>query len=242
VPGFPGWSLLTADYSQIELRILAHFSKDPRLVEAFAEDRDIHTVVAAEIFNVPEEQVTPNQRRMAKTVNFGVIYGLSGFGLATRLGITQTEANLFIEAYFRRYSGVEQFIRRTLESAQKIGRVETILGRRRAVSGIKNVDRMRTQVERIAVNAVLQGSAADLIKRAMLDVDRRIAAEGLKARMLLQIHDELVFEAPDSEIPTLAALVRETMTEALTLDVPLKVDLAAGPNWLDVEDIDFPAP
>ena len=238
VAGFPGWKLLTADYSQIELRILAHYSKDPTLVDAFARDLDIHSVVASQIFNVSENQVNSDQRRMAKTVNFGVIYGLSGYGLATRLGITQTEANLFIDAYFAQYAGVEQFIRHTLESAQKAGKVETILGRRRAVSGIKNVDRMKTQAERIAVNAVIQGSAADLIKRAMLDVDRRISAEGLQAKMLLQIHDELVFEAPESEIPALAVLVRETMTQALTLDVPLKVDLAAGPNWLDVEDLD----
>jgi len=238
VAGFPGWKLLTADYSQIELRILAHYSKDPTLVDAFARDLDIHSVVASQIFNVPENDVNSDQRRMAKTVNFGVIYGLSPYGLATRLGITQTEAALFIDAYFARYPGVEQFIRHTLESAQRAGKVETILGRRRAVSGIKNVDRMRTQAERIAVNAAIQGSAADLIKRAMLDVDRRIAAEGLQSRMLLQIHDELVFEAPESEIVPLAVLVRETMTRALTLDVPLKVDLAVGPNWLDVEDLD----
>jgi DNA polymerase-1 len=238
VAGFSGWKLLTADYSQIELRILAHYSKDPTLVEAFAQDLDIHSVVAAQIFNVPESQITAEQRRMAKTVNFGVIYGLSGYGLATRLGISQAEANLFIETYFARYAGVEQFIRHTLQSAQAAGKVETILGRRRAVSGIKNIDRMRTQAERIAVNAVIQGSAADLIKRAMLDVDRRISDAGLEARMLLQIHDELVFEAPDSEIPALAVLVREAMTGALRLDVPLKVDLAVGPNWLDVEEID----
>lgn len=237
IPGFDGWSLLTADYSQIELRILAHYSRDPRLVQAFAEDRDIHAVVASEIFRVPLDEVTPEQRRMAKTVNFGVIYGLSGFGLAARLGIKRPEADAFIEAYFREYRGVADFITKALTEAKSTGRVQTILGRRRAVSGVKNTDRMKSQAERIAVNAVIQGSAADLIKRAMIDVDRRIRAEGLRARMLLQIHDELVFEAPDAEIPRLAGIVQEAMTGAIAFDVPLKVDIAAGRNWLDVEPV-----
>ncbi len=239
VAGFPGWSLLTADYSQIELRILAHFSKDPALVQAFEDDRDIHTVVASEIFRVPENEVTSDQRRMAKTVNFGVIYGLSPYGLATRLGIKQDEAAIFIDAYFREYEGVDRFITRTLESARDKGRVETILGRRRAISGIKNTTgRVRNLAERTAVNTVIQGSAADLIKRAMIDVDRRLREEKRQARMLLQIHDELVFEAPKEEILALATLVRQCMTGALALDVPLKVDLAVGPNWLDVEPIE----
>ncbi|MEW4569944.1 DNA polymerase I [Tautonia sp. JC769] len=231
----PGWSLLTADYSQIELRILAHFSKDPELVRAFAENRDIHRVVAAQIFGVPEGEVTKDQRRMAKTVNFGVIYGLSPFGLATRLGISQGDAALFIDAYFRQYEGVDRFITETLEQAVVAGRVETILGRRRAISGIKNTTgRNRNLAERTAVNTVIQGSAADLIKRAMLDVDRRLRDDRREARMLLQIHDELVFEAPTEELPGLARMVAEAMAAALPLDVPLQVDLAAGPNWLDV--------
>ncbi|MBX6313281.1 MAG: DNA polymerase I [Isosphaeraceae bacterium] len=241
VPGFPGWSLLTADYSQIELRILAHYSQDPALVRAFAEDRDIHTAVAARIFNVPESQVDAAQRRVAKTVNFGVIYGLSPFGLASRLGISQAEAAAFIETYFQDYPGVEAFIDRTRALAQQTGRVETILGRRRAISGIKNTTgRTLNLAERTAVNTVIQGSAADLIKRAMLLVDRGLREAGLKGRMLLQIHDELVFETPDAEIPRLAALVHRAMTTALTLSVPLKVDLATGPNWLDVAPL--PAP
>jgi DNA polymerase I len=242
VPGDPGWSLLTADYSQIELRVLAHFSKDPALVRAFAEDRDIHSAVAARIFGVPEDRVDSGQRRVAKTVNFGVIYGLSPFGLATRLGISQAEANAFIDAYFKEYAGVSAFIDRMREVALQSGRVETILGRRRAISGIKNTTgRNLNLAERLAVNTVIQGSAADLIKRAMLQVDRRIRDAGLRSRMLLQIHDELVFEAPDAEIPALAALVREAMTTALTLDVPLGVDVAAGPNWLDVAPLPGPA-
>jgi DNA polymerase-1 len=171
---------------------------------------------------------------MAKTVNFGVIYGLSAYGLSTRLGITQSEAAAFIEAYFAKYPGVTSFIRRTLEEAKARGRVETILGRRRTVTGVRNTERMTSQPERVAVNAVIQGSAADMIKKAMLAVDRELKRRDLKARMLLQIHDELVFEAPDEELPELAELVRTAMTTALPLDVPLKVDVAAGPNWLDV--------
>ena len=235
VPGFPGWVLLAADYSQIELRILAHYTKDPALVRAFAEDIDIHTTVAARIFKVAESAVDSNQRRVAKTVNFGVIYGIKPFGLATRLGITQQEAGAFIDAYFDEYVGVEAFMNRTLEGAVRDGYVETILGRRRLINGIKNTTgRNLNTAERTAVNAVIQGSAADLIKRAMLEVDRRIKAEGLKARLLLQIHDELVFEAPDAEVPRLADLVREAMVGALAFDVPIRVDVASGPNWLDV--------
>ena len=239
VAGFPGWSLLTADYSQIELRVLAHYTGDPALVHAFAEDHDIHAAVASRIFGVPEAAVDGNQRRVAKTVNFGVIYGIKPFGLATRLGITQAEAAKFIDAYFHEYAGVEEFMTKTLISAQRDGRVETILGRRRAISGIKNTSgRNLNLAERTAVNAVIQGSAADLIKRAMLLVDRAIREAGLRARMLLQIHDELVFEVPDDEIPRLAAIVRSAMTSALELAVPLRVDIAAGPNWLDVRDLD----
>ncbi len=235
VAGFPGWSLLAADYSQIELRILAHYTKDPALVRAFAQNIDIHTAVAARIFGVPEAGVDSNQRRVAKTVNFGVIYGIKPFGLATRLGITQTEAAAFIDAYFNEYASVEAFMNRTLEGAARDGYVETILGRRRMINGIKNTTgRNLNTAERTAVNAVIQGSAADLIKRAMLEVDRRIKAEGLAARLLLQIHDELVFEAPDAEIPALARLVRQAMVEAIAFDVPIQVDVAVGPNWLDV--------
>ncbi len=241
VAGFPGWSLVAADYSQIELRILAHYTKDPALVRAFAEDIDIHTAVAARIFKVAESEVTANQRRVAKTVNFGVIYGIKPFGLATRLGITQQEAGAFIDAFFDEFSGVEAFMNRTLEAAARDGRVETILGRRRAINGIKNTTGRNLNVaERTAVNAVIQGSAADLIKRAMIEVDRRIRAEGLRARMLLQIHDELVFEAPDEEVAPLARLVREAMVGAIAFDVPINVDVAAGPNWLDVAPLPVP--
>jgi DNA polymerase-1 len=243
VPGHPGWQLLTADYSQIELRILAHYSDDPALKRAFAEDRDIHRAVAARIFGIDEAAVDESQRRMAKTVNFGVIYGLSPFGLAARLGISQAEASTFIDAYFKEYAGVDRFITRSLEEAMAKGRVETILGRRRPIVGIKSTTgRVRNLAERTAVNTIIQGSAADLIKRAMIRIDQDLRDQVSPARMLLQIHDELVFEAPEEEIASLADLVRREMTGALDLSVPLKVDLAAGPNWLDVEPIlDGPA-
>jgi DNA polymerase-1 len=238
VAGYPGWQLLTADYSQIELRVLAHYSDDAALLRAFAEDRDVHRAVAARIFNVPETEVDESKRGVAKTVNFGVIYGLSAFGLANRLGITQAEAAAFIEAYFQEYAGVDRFITQTLETAAARGRVETILGRRRPISGIKaTTGRSRNLAERTAINTVIQGSAADLIKRAMILIDRRLRDGGFQARMLLQIHDELVFEAPAAEIAELAALVDREMTGALELKVSLKVDLASGPNWLDVDPL-----
>jgi DNA polymerase I len=238
VAGRPGFALLTADYSQIELRILAHFSADPELCRAFEQGEDIHCVVAARIFGVPESEVDESQRGVAKTVNFGVIYGLSAFGLANRLGITQTEAAAFIEAYFQQYAGVDQFITSVLEKAQAAGRVETILGRRRPINGIKSTTgRSRNLAERTAINTVIQGSAADLIKKAMILLDDRLVQGNFQARMLLQIHDELVFEAPEDEIPRLTALVRHTMTTALSLNVPLTVAVAAGANWLDVFSI-----
>jgi DNA polymerase-1 len=239
VAGSAGWKLLTADYSQIELRVLAHYSDDPALSLAFAQDRDVHRAVAARIFNVPESEVDDSKRGVAKTVNFGVIYGLSAFGLASRLGISQSEAAAFIEAYFQEYSGVDRFITATLEQAQAEGRVETILGRRRPISGIKSTTgRSRNLAERTAINTVIQGSAADLIKRAMIVIDGALRDRRFQARMLLQIHDELVFEAPAAELSELAALVDRAMTAALDLRVPIKVDLAAGDNWLDVETID----
>jgi DNA polymerase-1 len=241
IAGRPGWSLLTADYSQIELRILAHYSSDPAMCQAFAHDLDIHRAVASRIFHVDEGLVDESMRRLAKTVNFGVVYGLSAYGLSSRLGISQSEAAAFIEAYFQEYAGIDRFITQVLEKAQATGRVETILGRRRPISGIKSTTgRIRNLAERTAINSVIQGSAADLIKKAMIMLDQSLREEGFEARMLLQIHDELVFEAPDAELPRLAALVSNVMTHALELTVPLKVDIAGGPNWLDVEPISLP--
>jgi DNA polymerase-1 len=238
-----GWTLLTADYSQIELRLLAHFSGDETLRRAFAEDRDIHAAVAARVFGVVEANVTSDMRRMAKTVNFGVLYGMSAPGLAQRLGIPREEAVRFIDAYFAGYPKVLDYQARLLETCRRTGYVGTILGRRRRIEGVRanSTYQGRTQPEREAINMEIQGSAADLIKLAMLNIHRRLQKEGRRARMLLQIHDELVFETPPEELATVAELVRDEMTgpaaKALGLEVPLKVDLAAGPNWLDVEEV-----
>lgn len=234
-----GWLLLTADYSQIELRVLAALSGDQALRSAFEQGEDIHTFVASQIYGVGHEEVTSEMRRTAKTVNFGIIYGLSPFGLANRLGITQQEASGYIDAYFARYPGVEEFSRKTLELARKNGYVKTVLGRRRAISGIRPVfGRQRNLPERTAINTVIQGSAADLIKRAMIGIHRRLHEDGLHGRVLLQIHDELVFEAPPEELDELATLVTEEMTLALPLGVPITVDLASGSNWLDVQGME----
>jgi DNA polymerase-1 len=240
-----GWQLLTADYSQIELRLMAHFSRDEALRKAFREDRDVHAAVAAQIFGVVEKDVTAEMRRVAKTVNFGVIYGISAVGLATRLGIPREEGAKFIDSYFARYPRVLEYQQDLLKKCQKNGYVPTILGRRRHFDReafrLLSTYQSRPQAHREAINMEIQGSAADLIKLAMLNVYRRMKNERWQARMLLQIHDELVFEAPPAEIKPLAVLVREEMTapvvQALRLQVPLKVDVSVGPNWLDVEEV-----
>jgi DNA polymerase I len=238
-----GWRLLTADYSQIELRMLAHFTGDEALRQAFAEDRDIHAAVAAQIFNVPEGEVSREMRRIAKTVNFGVIYGMSPLGLAQRLGIPREEAAKFIDAYFARYPRVLEYQSRLLRDCIANGYVGTILGRRRPFEGIRKEStyQQRNQPEREAINMEIQGSAADLIKLAMLNIHRRLQREKRRSKMLLQIHDELVFETPPDEFDAVAELVREEMTtpleKELGLRAPLKVDLAGGPNWLDVEEV-----
>jgi DNA polymerase-1 len=240
LPGHDGWLLLTADYSQIELRVLAHFSGDATLRQAFADDRDIHAQVASEVYGVPLDQVTSTQRRNAKAVNFGVIYGQSPFGLSKALGIEQREAAGFIERYFARYPGVDRFVVQTLQQCRRDGYVSTISGRRRPVSGVRDPaklrdPRQRTLPERIAINTVIQGSAADIIKRAMINVHGRLKAERLAAKMLLQIHDELVFELPPEEQPRLTELVIAEMAAAASLAVPLKVDVKVGKNWAECE-------
>ncbi|MCL4205390.1 MAG: DNA polymerase I [Pirellulaceae bacterium] len=240
VPGQDDWKLLTADYSQIELRVLAHFCGDEALKKAFADDQDIHALVASEVHGVPLDQVTSEMRRKAKAVNFGVIYGQSAFGLAKSLDIDKKEAGEFIEAYFARYPGVDQFMLETLAECRRRGYVSTILGRRRAVQGVREISslsdsRQRNLPERIAVNTVIQGSAADLIKKAMIHVHRRIHRDRLKARMLLQIHDELIFEAPADQIEHLAEMVRQEMSSVGNLAVPLKVDVKVGDNWAQCE-------
>jgi DNA polymerase-1 len=237
-----GWLLLTADYSQIELRLLAHFCGDAELRRAFEQGRDVHASVAAQIFGVREAEVTLEMRRAAKTVNFGVIYGISAHGLAQRLGIPREEAGKFIDAYFARYPKVQEYQQRLLAECGRTGDVRTILGRRRAITGIRanSTYQQRNQPEREAINMEIQGSAADLIKLAMRNLSHRIREKQLRTRMLLQIHDELVFEAPPDELETVAALVQEEMTTTpareLRLEVPIVVDLAFGPNWLDVDE------
>jgi len=232
----PGHVLLTADYSQIELRLLAHFSRDPLLVEAYRRGDDIHTLTASQVFGVPPLMVTPDHRRQAKVVNFGIVYGLSAFGLSQQLGIDTAEAKQFIANYFDKYSGVRAFIDKTLDEARREMKVKTLFGRVRPIPDInsKNVNQ-RGFAERTAVNTPLQGTAADLIKIAMIRIDAALRERGLKSKMTLQVHDELVFEVPESEVDAMQPLVREHMERVHALAVPLQVDMGVGPNWRDLE-------
>ncbi len=234
IPKESGWRLVCADYSQIELRMLAHFSQDPVLLDAFARGDDIHAAVAADVYGVDHSAVTSEQRRVAKAVNFGVIYGQSSFGLAAALGIPQDEAAQFIDDYFARYVGVTQFLEEILDDSLKSGYARTILGRRRRIEGIRpDRNKNRNLAERTAINSVIQGSAADLIKKAMLRIHKQLQTSGHPAKMLLQIHDELVFESPTDRVGDLVALIRPAMEQALEVSVPLTVDIAWGDNWLD---------
>ncbi len=232
----PGHVLLTADYSQIELRLLAHFSRDPLLVEAYRRGDDIHTLTASQVFGVPPLMVTPDYRRQAKVVNFGIVYGLSAFGLSQQLGIEPSEAKQFIAAYFEKYSGVRAFIDKTLDEARRDMKVRTLFGRVRPIPDInsKNANQ-RGFAERTAVNTPLQGTAADLIKIAMIRIDAALREQGLKSRMTLQVHDELLFEVPENEVEIMQPLVREHMEKVHALAVPLQVDMGVGPNWRDLE-------
>lgn len=245
----PGWKLLAADYSQIELRVLAHFSEDETLCEAFASGQDIHTLVASQVNGVGLEEVTSEMRRGAKAVNFGIIYGQSPFGLAKSLGISKDEAARFISEYFARYPGVEDFMQGVLADCRRDGYVSTLLGRRRAISGIRPPAKPKkdklfddrpapmqlTLPERTAVNTVIQGTAADLIKLAMLAVYRRMKDESFEAKMILQIHDELVFDVPEEELEKLTTLVVEQMSSVWDLRVPLVVDTKSGNDWASCE-------
>ena len=242
-PGQDDWVLLAADYSQIELRVLAHFSQDPNLLDAFKNGEDIHSRVASEVYETPLEDVTSEMRRSAKAINFGIIYGQSPFGLAKALDIDREDAATFIDAYFAQYEGVEVLMEKILEEARSSGYVSTILGRRRSIQGIRSAEKRASNPhqqilpERTAINTVIQGSAADIIKRAMIDVLSQLRASGLQARMLLQIHDELLFEVPPHEVTNLAELVRQGMGSAMKLDVPLVVDVKSGPNWSACEPL-----
>ena len=232
-----GCLLLAADYSQIELRLLAHYSKDPLLVEAFRRGDDIHTLTASQVFGVPPLMVTADHRRQAKVVNFGIVYGLSAFGLSQNLGIEPSEAKKFIEAYFEKYRGVRTFIDRTLDDTRRDGRVRTLFGRVRPIPDINSKNfNLRGFAERTAVNTPLQGTAADLIKLAMIRIDAKIRERGLKSKMTLQVHDELVFEVPKDEIDGMRSLVREQMENVHpSLSVPLMVEIGVGKNWRDLE-------
>lgn len=240
--GPEGWLLLAADYSQIELRVLAHYCRDANLCRAFEMDRDIHTQVAAQVYKVSIDEVTSQQRRSAKAINFGIIYGQSPFGLAKALKISKDEAAAFIDAYFASLPGVREFMVDTLAQCRQQGWVSTLMGRRRLVKGVRNFRelsearrRILIEPERIAVNTVIQGTAADLIKVAMINVCRALKKSGLQANLLLQIHDELVLEVAPQDIAAVERLVREEMTQVVQLAVPLKVDTKFGPNWAACE-------
>jgi DNA polymerase-1 len=227
-----GCVLLSADYSQVELRVLAHFSRDEGLNEAFKRGDDIHRRTAAEVRGIDVGAVTDDQRARAKAINFGIIYGLSAFGLANQLGIAAGEAQETIDAYFAQYRGVREFLDRTVEGARERGFATTLLGRRRYLPDLRSRNRtLRMAAERMATNSVIQGTAADLIKKAMVELDSALAAERLASRMILQVHDELVFEVPESEVEAVRALVCERMEGVLPLRVPLVVDVGVGKNW-----------
>jgi DNA polymerase-1 len=231
----PGTQLLSADYSQIELRLLAHFSGDALLKKAYAENIDIHTLTASEVFGVPAETMDKETRGRAKAVNFGIVYGISAFGLAAQLGIPQAEAKAYIERYFARYVGVRAFIERTLEQTRKEGSVRTLFGRVRPIPDIESRNQnQRGFAERTAINTPLQGTAADLIKLAMIAIDRKLAERKLKTRMVLQVHDELLFEVPMDETAEIETLVRAEMESVVKLSVPLVADLGFGANWRDL--------
>ena len=229
-----GCTFFSADYSQIELRIMAHLSQDPNMIEAFAEGHDIHAATAAKIYHVPLDQVTPDMRRKAKTANFGIIYGISVFGLAERMGVSRQEAKELIDGYFATYPQVKAYMDHSIEVARAQGYVETIFHRKRFLPDISSRNAtVRGYAERNAINAPIQGSAADIIKVAMARIYRRFQAEGIKAKMLLQVHDELNFSVPQDERERVQRIVIEEMEQAYPLRVPLKADCGWGTNWLE---------
>ena len=236
VPTEESWQILSGDYSQIELRILAHLCEDPALVDAFQSDMDIHTRTASDVFEVVPEAVTPLMRRQAKAVNFGIIYGISDYGLAQNLNTSRAQAARFIEQYFAKFPGVKRYMEETVEQARERGYVETVLGRRRYLPQIRSHNfNERSFAERTAMNTPIQGTAADMIKLAMVNIHRRLRQEPWESKMLLQVHDELIFEGPKAELTALSEMVRREMEEAVPLSVPLKVDLHAGDTWYDAK-------
>jgi DNA polymerase-1 len=228
--------MLVADYSQIELRLLAHFSRDPLLLEAFRTGADIHTRTASEVFGAPPLSVTRQMRNNAKAVNFGIVYGISPFGLSMQLGIPRTEAETYIRNYFERYAGVRTFIDATLEEVRRTGKTVTLFGRERPIPDINSRNaNARGFAERTAINSPLQGTAADLIKLAMIRIDRALSERGFRAAMLLQVHDELVFEAPPEDVDEVARLVKREMEQVHPLEIPLSTETGIGDNWRDAK-------
>ncbi|RWZ59804.1 DNA polymerase I [Halobacillus fulvus] len=236
IPSREGWVMFASDYSQIELRVLAHIAQDEKLMKAFKEDQDIHTQTASEVFGVAQDEVTSEMRRQAKAVNFGIVYGISDYGLSQSLGITRKEAQAFIDKYFESYPGVKEYMDETVREAKQTGYVSTFMNRRRYLPDItsRNFNK-RSFAERTAMNTPIQGSAADIIKKAMIDLDERLHQEGLEARMLLQVHDELILEAPEAEVDQLKEVVASVMENTVDLQVPLKVDYSYGPTWYDAK-------
>jgi DNA polymerase-1 len=228
----PGHLLVSADYSQIELRIMAHLSEDPGLVSAFEQGEDVHRATASEIFGTPREEITDEQRRYAKVINFGLIYGMSAFGLAQNLDIERSAAKVYMDRYFARYPGVARYMEDIKQQARAQGYVETVFGRRLWLPEIASPNGpRRAGAERAAINAPMQGTAADLIKLAMIQMDKALAAAGLRSRMLLQVHDELIFEVPEQEWTAISELVPSVMESVASLRVPLVVSVGSGPNW-----------
>jgi DNA polymerase-1 len=237
-----GWTFLIADYSQIELRVLAHMSRDSGLVEAFASDSDIHTATAARVFRVPGHLVTTEMRRRAKTINFGLLYGMEAFGLADRLGITRDEARHHIDEYFAQFPDVKAFMDGVVTQARNQGYTTTLFGRRRYLPELKSDNfRIRQMGERMALNAPVQGTAADIIKRAMIDLDAELESRGLETTMLLQIHDELILESPEEELDSATELTIRVMEQVVELAVPLRVDVSTGNNLAEVKRISSPS-
>ena len=232
----PGWSLLAADYSQVELRVLAHLSQDPALLAAFHRDEDIHAATASQVYGVALDQVTADQRRLAKVMNFGIIYGLSSHGMSQQTDLSREDSAAFIESYFAKYPGILDYVETTKQQAREQGYAETLLGRRRYIPEMGNSNfNVRQAAERMAINMPVQGTAADIVKIAMVRIHQRMMEQGIASKMLLQVHDELIFEVPPQEMEPMRAMVLELMPAAMELAVPLKVDLKVGPTWGDLE-------
>ena len=232
----PGWVLVDADYSQIELRVLAHAARDENMTAAFRENDDIHRRTASQVFHVPPELVTPLMRSRAKAVNFGIVYGIGAFSLSKDIGVTQKEAKQYIDDYLHHFSGVDRYMKEAVEKARELGYAETLFGRRRYLPELSSKNfNMRSFGERVARNMPIQGAAADIIKIAMIRVNARLREEGLKARLILQVHDELIVEAPRDEAEKVSALLTEEMEKAVKLDVPLVAEASIGETWYDAK-------